>query len=181
MHVMCTLCLYIPYAHMTLQHTCTCRAQAQGLASAPRTPPSQSAPHTTPLHTVGHPPLTVGPHPPATPYSRPPPPLYSRLLAQPPSPCSLSAPQLGGPLTTPGLTTAVLTGLSAPGTFLHVCCCSYTYCFVVIVKMWYNFISCHHHCPGTCGGGWSAGAEFRAVFYLFILVFLCVRCWGPRF
>ena len=29
--------------------------------------------------------------------------------------------------------------------------------------------------------GWSAGAEFRAVFYLFILVFLCVRCWGPRF
>ena len=36
------------------------------------------------------------------------------------------------------------------------------------------------YCTGTCGGGWSAGAEFRAVFYLFILVFLCVRCWGPR-
>ena len=43
--------------------------------------------------------------------------------------------------------------------------------------------------PGTkqlkniIGGGWSAGAEFRAVFY-FIFLFsfaFCVRCWGPRF
>ena len=22
-----------------------------------------------------------------------------------------------------------------------------------------------YYCTGTCGGGWSAGAEFRAVFY----------------
>ena len=147
----------------------------------PHSPLTVGTPHHPPPHSRPPPPHSWPPPPGHPLQSPPPPPLYSRLLAQPPSPCSLSAPQLGGPLTTPGLTTAVLTGLSAPGTFLHVCCCSYTYCFVVIVKMWYNFISCHHHCPGTCGGGWSAGAEFRAVFYLFILVFLCVRCWGPRF
>ena len=27
-----------------------------------------------------------------------------------------------------------------------------------------------------CGGGWSAGAEFRAVFYFILQVFLCFLC-----